>query len=46
MAKAKKKTAKKPKKRAGKYEAKLKLTGTFEQLQQELINPKVPIKKK
>jgi len=46
MVKAKKKIVKKAKKRASKYEAKLKLTGTFEQLQQELINPNHPIKKK
>lgn len=46
MAKAKKKTVPKPKKRANKYEAKLKLNGTFEQLQQELINPTTPLKKK
>jgi hypothetical protein len=46
MAKASKKKALKPKKRASKYEQKLKLNGTFEQLQQELINPKKPLKKK
>ena len=41
-----KKKAAKPKKRASKYEDKLKLNGTFEQLLGELINPKNPIKKK
>ena len=47
MAKSPKKQVKKPaKKRANKYEQKLKLNGTFEQLQQELINPKHPLKKK
>ena len=46
MAQAKKQVNEKAPKRASKYEAKLKLNGTFEQLQQELINPKVPIKKK
>ena len=46
MAKASKKKASKPKKRADKYNTKLKLNGTFEQLQQELINPKHPLKKK
>ena len=46
MAKAKK-TPKKPnKKRANKYEDKLKLNGTFDQLLNEMINPKKPIKKK
>lgn len=43
----KKKAAKKPpKKRANKYEEKLKLDGTFEQLLGELLHPKKPIKKK
>jgi hypothetical protein len=46
MAKARKKTVPKPKKRANKYEAKLKLKGTFEQLFNELANPKNPLKKK
>ena len=34
------------KKRANKYEEKLKLKGTFNDLLNELINPKKPIKKK
>lgn len=49
MAVKKKKEApkKKPtKKRADKYAEKLKLNGTFEQLMDELINPKTPLKKK
>lgn len=47
MAKASKPVKKKStKKRAAKYEAKLQLNGTFEQLVGELINPKNPIKKK
>lgn len=45
MAKAKKAKST-PKKRAAKYEEKLKLNGTFDQLMNELINPKVPLKKK
>ena len=41
MAKAIKKTAtKKPKKRASKYEEKLQINGTFEDLVKELITPK------
>ncbi len=40
-----KKDTKPPKKRANKYEEKLKLNGTFEQLLSELANPKKPIKK-
>ena len=49
MATKKKKAAKKkttPKKRPDKYNEKLKLNGTFEQLLGELINPKTPLKKK
>lgn len=47
MAKAKKSTKKKAaKKRANKYDEKLKLNGTFDQLLGELINPKNPLKKK
>ena len=44
----KKKAAKKKntKKRPDKYQEKLKLNGTFDQLLGELINPKNPIKKK
>jgi hypothetical protein len=43
----KKKAAKKTtKKRPDKYQEKLKLNGTFDQLLGELINPKNPIKKK
>jgi hypothetical protein len=43
MAKAKKaakKAAKAPKKRAEKYETKLQINGSFEQLVKELITPK------
>ena len=39
-------TGNKPKKRANKYNEKLKLNGSFEQLLGELINSKQPIKKK
>jgi hypothetical protein len=46
MAKAKKPAKKKNSKRPDKYQEKLKLNGTFEQLLGELINPKNPIKKK
>lgn len=50
MAKAVKKkaaTKKTPtKKRPDKYAEKLKINGTFEQLLNELANPKTPIKKK
>ena len=35
-----------PKKRANKYEQKLQINGTFEQLVKELITPKSPAKKK
>jgi len=47
MAKAKKQSKKKPAtNRPDKYEDKLKLNGTFEQLLNELANPKKPVKKK
>lgn len=46
MAKAKKTAKKKTSKRPDKYQEKLKLNGTFEQLLGELITPKNPIKKK
>lgn len=42
----KKPTKKKAAKRPDKYEKKLKLTGTFEQLFDALANPKKPIKNK
>ena len=46
MAKAiKKKVTKKPKKRANKYEEKLQINGTFEDLVKELITPKKSVKK-
>ncbi len=44
MAKAIK--AKKPKKRATKYEEKLTINGSFEDLVKELVIPKTPTKKK
>jgi hypothetical protein len=46
MAKAKKTAKKKPKKRADKYDEKLKINGTFEDLVKALVTPKQPIKKK
>ena len=47
MAKAKKKAVKKKSpNRPDKYAEKLKVNGTFEQLLNELINPKTPLKKK
>ena len=46
MAKAKKTATPKPKKRANKYEEKLVLTGSFEDLVKELITPKPSPKKK
>lgn len=49
MAKASKTIKKKkptPKKRASKYEEKLFLNGSFEDVIKELITPKTPIKKK
>lgn len=47
MAKAKKPAAKKttPKKRADKYEDKLKINGSFEQVMKALITPKESTKK-
>ena len=47
MAKAQKtaKPLKTAKKRANKYEEKLTINGTFEQLVKELITPKLPTKK-
>jgi len=45
MAKAKK-TTPKPKKRANKYDEKLKVTATFEELAKALVTPKTPLKKK
>lgn len=45
MAKAAKKK-KATKKRAAKYDEKLKINGTFEDLVKALANPKQPIKKK
>jgi len=47
MAKAIKNTPKKPaKKRANKYEEKLTINGSFEDLVKELITPTTPTKKK
>ena len=46
MAKEVKKTKPKPKKRAEKYDEKLKINGSFEDLVKALVNPKQPIKKK
>jgi hypothetical protein len=46
MAKAKKKTASKPSKRASKYEEKLQVNTSFEGLAKALVTPKSPIKKK
>lgn len=39
-------TIKKPKKRAKKYEEKLQINGTFDELLKELATPKEPLKKK
>ena len=39
-------TTKKPKKRATKYDEKLTVNGSFEDLVKELVNPVAPIKKK
>ncbi len=46
MAKPKKTTPKPTKKRANKYEEKLKLKGSFEDIIKALVNPKTPLKKK
>jgi hypothetical protein len=46
MAKAIKKAAKPKKKRATKYEEKLQINGSFEDLVKELITPNTPTKKK
>ena len=46
MAKAKKTAKQKPKKRANKYEEKLKVKGSFEDLVKALVTPQNPIKKK
>lgn len=45
MAKAKKKIVPKPKKRANKYDEKLKLNGSFEDIVKALVTPKHPTKK-
>ena len=39
-------TTKKPKKRATKYDEKLTINGSFEDLVKELVNPVSPVKKK
>ena len=46
MAKAAKKKASKPKKRANKYDEKLQINGSFEDLVKALVTPKEPVKKK
>ncbi len=47
MAKTVKKAAKpKPKKRANKYEEKLQINGSFDELVKELVTPNLPLKKK
>ena len=47
MAKTPKKTAKKTQKpRASKYDEKLKVNATFEELAKALVTPKQPVKKK
>jgi hypothetical protein len=46
MAKAKKTVKKPTKKRADKYDEKLKINGSFEDLVKALVTPKQPIKKK
>lgn len=45
MAKAKKATTPKPKKRANKYDEKLKINGSFQDLVRAIVNPKTPTKK-
>ena len=45
-AKQKKRAIPKPKKRANKYEEKLRINGSFEDVIKALISPKNPIKKK
>ena len=45
MAKSKKTTPKQPKKRANKYDEKLKLNGSFEDVVKALVTPKQPNKK-
>ena len=45
MAKAKKPAKAKPKKRADKYDEKLKINATFEELAKALVSPKNPTKK-
>jgi hypothetical protein len=46
MAKGKKIPKSKPKKRADKYDEKLKVNATFEELAKALVTPKPPIKNK
>ncbi len=46
MAAKKKQPKIKPKKRADKYDEKLQIKGTFEDLVKALVTPKQPIKKK
>jgi hypothetical protein len=46
MAKEKKAAKPKPKKRAGKYEDKLQINGSFEDIVKALVKPKQPTKKK
>ena len=46
MAKAKKTAKQKPKKRANKYEEKLQVNATFEELAKALVTPKSSLKKK
>ena len=45
MAKAKRIKKAKPKKRANKYDEKLQLKGSFEDIVKALVTPKTPIKK-